>query len=206
MILMWKRSLNKMNRRLVLTAAFLMGAVYFLPLWYISLSAPQYPEGLSMYIWINKLSGGTPYDLQNINLLNHYVGMDEIISSSIPELLYMPYVLIYMIFGAAVTYFHPRLYMIALGIVNLGLVAAAGMADFWRWEYNYGHHLKPDAPIIVPGMAYQPPILGCKQMLNIDACSVPHTGAVILLAVFGLLAYIVWTERKAYLAEQVQNG
>ena len=50
-----------------------------------------------MYIWINKVSGGTEYDLQNINLLNHYVGMKEIVSSSIPELLFMPYVLLYMI-------------------------------------------------------------------------------------------------------------
>ncbi|HNF17617.1 MAG TPA: hypothetical protein PK453_28420, partial [Leptospiraceae bacterium] len=66
---MWKKSLSTMNRRLVLLAALLMAGVYFLPLWYISLSAPQYPEGLGMYIWINKLSGGTPYDLQNINLL-----------------------------------------------------------------------------------------------------------------------------------------
>ena len=47
--------------------------------------------------------------------------------------------------------------MIGLGIVNLLLVAVAGLADFWRWEYNYGHELNPEAAIIVPGMSYQPP-------------------------------------------------
>ena len=196
---MWTKKLTNLNRWLVLLAAVLMVAVYFLPMWYISLEAPQYPEGLSMYIWINKVSGGTQYDLQNINLLNHYVGMKEIVSSSIPELLFMPYVLLYMIFGAVVTFILPRLYMIGLGIVNLLLVAIAGLADFWRWEYNYGHELNPEAAIIVPGMSYQPPLLGCTQMLNINACSLPSAGAIILFVAVTILVYIIWAERKVYL-------
>ena len=188
--------ISKTNKFLVLLVGALMVTVFFVPLWYISLEAPQYPEGLSMYIWINKISGGTPYDLQNINLLNHYVGMHEILSSSIPELLYMPYILGYMIVGALVTFIFPRLFMIYLGVVNLILVALAGLVDFCRWEYNYGHNLNPDAPIIVPGMAYQPPLLGCKEMLNITACSLPYFGAIAMLIGLGILIYIIYYEKK----------
>lgn len=60
------------------------------------------------------------------------------------------------------------------------------MADFWRWEYNYGHNLNPNAAIIVPGMAYQPPLIGYKKLLNFGAYSVPDTGGLIFIGV-GLL-------------------
>ncbi|PJZ68137.1 hypothetical protein CH373_14200 [Leptospira perolatii] len=188
------------NRYLVLGIACILISVFFLPIWQISLAAPQYPEGLGMQIWIHQVKGSTPYDLQNINLLNHYIGMHEIVSESIPELLFMPYVLGYMILGAFVTLLLPRVYMIALGVINFVILGIAGLADFWRWEYNYGHNLNPEAPIIVPGMAYQPPLLGCKEMLNITACSYPNYGGWILLICLATLFVILWSERK-----RVQN-
>lgn len=187
--------ISGLNRHLILAIVVLLIGVYFVPIWYISLAAPQYPEGLSMNIWINKISGGTPYDLQNINLLNHYIGMAEIVETSIPELLFMPYILAYMIAGAIVTYFFPRYIMYIFGIVNFVLVASAGLYDFWRWEYNYGHNLKPDAAIVVPGMTYQPPLLFCKELLDITACSLPHLGAFFLFASLGILIFVVWKEK-----------
>ncbi|MDZ4728272.1 MAG: hypothetical protein SH817_19115 [Leptospira sp.] len=190
------QKLTKINRLLILGVGLVLISVYFLPIWSISLAAPQYPEGLGMKIWINKLIGDTSYDLQNINLLNHYIGMQEIVSSSIPELLFMPYVLGYLIFGAFFTELVPRVGMALLGIVNLILVGLVGFYDFWRWEYNYGHNLNPEAPIIVEGMVYQPPLLGCKEMLNITACSFPSYGGYILIGSLFLLSYVVWSEYK----------
>lgn len=193
---MWSKELTKINRYLVVLVGLLMASVFFTPLWFITLEAPQYPEGLSMFIWVNKITGGTPHDLKNINLLNHYIGMQEIVESSIPELLYMPYILGFMIVGALITYFYPRTFMILLGLINSVLVGAAGLYDFWRWEYNYGHNLKPDAPIIIPGMAYQPPLFACKEMLNITACSWPYIGAIALFLSIGILIFILLKERK----------
>ncbi|MGH2565427.1 MAG: nitrous oxide reductase accessory protein NosL, partial [Ginsengibacter sp.] len=57
--------------------------------------------------------------------------------------------------------------------ICFGIIA---MIDFWRWEYNYGHNLDPNAAIIVPGMAYQPPLIGFKQLLNFGAYSQPDIG------------------------------
>lgn len=190
------KTLSKIDKYLVLLVGALMASVYFAPLWYISLEAPQYPEGLGMYIWINNITGGTEYDLKNINLLNHYIGMQDIVSTSIPELLYMPYILAFMVGGALVTFFYPKSFMVKLGLLNTLLVAIAGLVDFWKWEYNYGHNLKPDAAIIVPGMTYQPPLLGCQEMLNITACSFPHVGGFVLFVSFGILSFIVWKELK----------
>ena len=63
------------------------------------------------------------------------------------------------------------------------------MVDFWRWEYAYGHELNPDAPIQVPGMAYQPPLIGYKQLLNFGAFSIPDIGGFLFILV-GLLLLI----------------
>jgi copper chaperone NosL len=63
------------------------------------------------------------------------------------------------------------------------------MIDFYRWEYNYGHNLDSTAPIQVPGMAYQPPLIGFKQLLNFGAYSMPAAGGWIFLAV-GLALFV----------------
>ena len=68
--------------------------------------------------------------------------------------------------------------------VAFGILA---MVDFWRWEYNYGHDLDPNAAIKVPGMSYQPPLIGYKQLLNFGAWSVPGIGGWIFVTVGGLL-------------------
>jgi copper chaperone NosL len=77
--------------------------------------------------------------------------------------------------------------------VTFGLLA---MADFWRWEYDYGHNLDPNAAIIVPGMAYQPPLIGFKQLLNFGAYSVPDTGGWIFIGAGLVLLICVFLEWK----------
>lgn len=148
-----------------------------------------------MHIWVNKITGHAQFDLKNINILNHYIGMAPIVEESIPELQFMPYLLGYMIAGALVTFLWPRRFLVWAGLINLALVGTAGFYDFWRWEYNYGHNLNPEAPISIPGMAYQPPILGCKQILNIESCSWPHIGGISLLLIGIILSYILYSER-----------
>lgn len=193
---MFSKKISGKSRWLVLGVGLLLAALYFFPLWSIRLTAPQYPEGLGMYIWVQKITGHSEFDLQNINLLNHYIGMEKIVEASIPELQFMPTILGYMIFGAFVTFFFSRLFMVFLGVFNFGLVGMAGLYDFWRWEYNYGHNLSPDAPITIPGMTYQPPLIGCKTLLNIDACSWPHVGGILLFVAVAVLGYIIFTELR----------
>ena len=185
--------ISRRNRALVLLIAGLLTVIYFVPVWSIHLVAPQYPEGMGMFIWAGKITGISQFDLNNINILNHYVGMAPIVEESIPEFQYMPYVLGFMIFGAVVAFFYYRRVMIYLGFLNLALVGLAGFYDFWRWEYNYGHHLNPEAPISIPSMVYQPPLIGCKQLLNITSCSWPHVGGILLLVVGSLLAYMTYS-------------
>ncbi len=191
------------NHYMVGTIGLLMVGVFFLPIWYIGLDAPMYPEGLSLNIWLTRITGGEEFDLNNINLLNHYVGMREIDHTMFPEFRFMPFVLGYMILGALVTFFFNRRFMALLGLANFFLVAGVGFYDFWRWEYDYGHNLKPGAPLSIPGMAYQPPLLGCKELLNFVSCSWPHAGGGLLLLAGALLAYICFDEYRTWKAPKV---
>jgi copper chaperone NosL len=77
--------------------------------------------------------------------------------------------------------------------VAFGVLA---MIDFWKWEYAYGHNLNPNAPIIVPGMAYQPPLVGFKQLLNFGAYSMPAIGGWTFVVVGMLLMGAVMYEWK----------
>jgi len=174
-------------------AALLLG-VFLFPIWRISLYAPQYPNGLSMYIWVDQITDLN--SLKNINILNHYVGMKMIEPDSIPELKIFPYV-IYALSGFAfVIALIDKKKMYLLFVVVMVLLGTAGMYDFYTWLYDYGHTLSPDAPIKVAGQSYQPPLLGSKWLLNFFAESYPHYGS-IFFGVPMLLGALAFWKKKA---------
>ncbi len=157
-----------------------------LPLWDIQLDAPQYPEGLDMKIWLDHISG----DVGIINGLNHYIGMDKIKDEMFPEFGYMKKVLVVVIgVGLLVALLRKRA-LYYLWFASFLAIAVVGMYDFWSWEYKYGHHLDPHAAINIPGMSYQPPLIGCKDLLNFTACSFPDTGGWIIVGA-GSLAFFI---------------
>lgn len=166
-------------------------ATYFLPVWRIDLFAPQYPEGLVLKIWLKNISG----DVDVINGLNHYIGMKKINVDMFPEFNYLIYlVAVFIIYGIAIAVSGSRKILFSYLILSaIGGVMA--MIDFYRWGYDYGHDLNPDAPIKIPGMGYQPPIIGHKKLLNFDAYSMPDIGGyVIVIAV--LIAGVIWFFEK----------
>ncbi len=175
------------SRILVAFASGALIAVFFLPAWRIDLFAPQYPEGLTLNIWINGLSG----DVDVINGLNHYIGMKHITVAMFPEFRFLPYVVgFFMLLGIIVAITGKRKFLFAyLVLTAIGGVLA--LWDFYRWGYDYGHHLDPKAPIQVPGLSYQPPLVGHKRLLNFDAYSFPDVGGWVVMAA-GALAFTVW--------------
>ncbi|WP_449436867.1 hypothetical protein [Pedobacter steynii] len=177
------------SRIIVLLCGLALIIVLFVPLWQIELAAPQYPEGLVLKMYPNKLAG----NVDIINGLNHYIGMKTLHTEDFIEFRVLPYVIVFFaVFALAVSIFLRNMkWLLALFFffVIFGIIA---MADFWRWEYQYGHDLDPNAAINVPGMSYQPPLIGYKQLLNFGAYSVPDIGGWIFIVVgVGLLVAIV---------------
>jgi len=184
-------------RWLLVVAAALMATVYVLPLWRVRLIAPQYPEGLGMLIRVNGVDGIKPNDLNSINNLNHYIGMKEIVPESIPELKYMPWILSALIAGGLlVAALGKRLPLYVFGGA-LGLLLVAGLYDYWRWGHDYGHNLDMSVAIIkIPGMTYQPPLIGSKKLLNFYATSWPASGGIALTLAAGLVAAAAFDSRR----------
>lgn len=175
-----------------------MISAYFLPLWQIVLEAPQYPEGLGMKIWLNNITG----NIDQINGLNHYIGMKHIIVEDFVEFKVLPYVFAFIIAFGLFTALNGRLTWLKIWFILLIVFAIVGLTDFYLWEYDYGHNLDPMAAIKVPGMNYQPPLIGYKQLLNFLAGSLPDIGGLIVvmaaLMAGGVLVYEMKLIRKTH--------
>jgi copper chaperone NosL len=190
------KKLHIFTRILLGIAVFSMVAAYRLPMWEIQLWAPQYPEGLNMKIWLDHLSG----DFDIINGLNHYIGMALIKEEMFPEFRFMGYVLGFLIFMGMLPVLIGRRVFLQVFVAILLLAGAIGLWDFHRWGHDYGHNLDPKAAISVPGMTYDPPIIGYKNLLNFIAYSGPDKGGWILMLsgaiTCALLTWEMWRTRE----------
>ena len=189
------KKMNITSKIIIAMGSLALMVMYFVPVWSIYLIAPQYPEGLSMQIWLYKITG----QVEIINGLNHYIGMKEINASMFPEFTFLPYVLAsFIVFGLAVAITGSRKLLVAYLILSVAGGIAA-LADFYHWGYDYGHNLDPSAAIQVPGLSYQPPVIGHKKLLNFDAFSYPDTGGWVIVAVTAVFAnvwFVEWRKQK----------
>lgn len=176
---------------LVISAGLLVYSI-FVPIWQIDLDAPQYPEGLNLKIFADKLGG----DVEIINGLNHYIGMKTLHTEDFVEFSILRYIILFYAAFALFAGIIGRKKVVQILFTLFVLFGVVAMADFWRWEYNYGHDLDPHAAIIVPGMAYQPPLIGFKQLLNFGAYSIPDTGGWLFIGSGVLMLIVLLSESK----------
>ena len=179
--------MKKLSSVLIAVACLAMVFSLFVPLWTVDLEAPQYPEGLTLQIWLNQLSG----DVETISGLNHYIGMKKISVEMFPEFSYMRTVVIAVIISGLIVSVLRKKWLFAIWFAAFFAIAALGIYDFWSWEYDYGHNLDPRAAIKIPDMYYQPPLIGCKQLLNFNACSFPATGGWVII-ITGTISFLVF--------------
>lgn len=183
---------------LFLISVLFIGSL-FVPMWQIDLDAPQYPEGLVLKLHANKIGG----DVEIINGLNHYIGMATLHTENFIEFKILPYIIgTFSLISLALIFINNRKFVLVFFTTFVLFVILAGV-DFYRWNYEYGHNLDPNAAIKVPGMAYQPPLIGYKQLLNFGAYSIPDTGGWMLVGAGVLLFYIVFKEFKLFKKKQI---
>lgn len=174
---------KRLSQVLLIIAAALILCLFIFPLWRITLLAPQYPDGVHMFIYINKIGGATPGTLQNVNILNHYIGMKPIEPDSIPELQYLPFVVVGLAALSLLTAIINNKYGYISWLVIFTIVLLLGLYDFYLWEYDYGHDLDPKAPMKFDD-SFQPPLIGSKTIINFIAKSYPHTGGWLLIVAY----------------------
>ena len=174
----------KKSKILMIVGSPLLLSLFVFPLWNITLEAPQYPTSLGMDIHISKFSDTHEFDIKNINLMNHYVGM-QYIPTTIPEFKIFPWVIGIMVVLGVLIGFMGNYKLIMVWFVIMSLLGIAGMYDFYLWEHDYGHNLNPKAIMKFTNpdgsiMGFQPPLFGTKHILNFTAHSYPRTGAYIM--------------------------
>ena len=187
--LLFQGQLTPKARILAAAAGVAMLAAIFLPLWQMTMISNQYPEGLRMWIYAYKLTG----DLQEINTLNHYIGMHPLDSQHFAELRILPFS---FALGALLCLLAATLRrrsvttLVLLGGLVSGLVS---MAIMFYELYNYGHNLDPKAAIDVP--PFTPPPIGSNQIANFHVTTFFHLGSVLFIAAIAALVVALWISR-----------
>ena len=192
------RPLTPLSRFFLLIAALLFVVIVFLPLWRITLIAPQYEEGLRVNIYSYKLEGGglDQQDLFEINNLNHYIGMRPLVQSDFVEMKWMPFALGLFAMIALRAAVHGRMsHVIDLfalftyfGLFSVGL--------FYYRLYTYGHELDPTAPISME--PFTPMLVGKNQIANFTQYSFPLIGGMLMIAIPILILGAFWFSRKRH--------
>ena len=185
--------IGRAARIMLLAAAALLVATYFFPLWNLTMFAPQYPEGLRLDIYSYTLVGGSAgQDVKEINLLNHYIGMHDLVNESFTEFQWMPFVIGAL--GLLVLRAAAHGTVVALVDVTM-LFVYFGAFSLWSFGYKlytYGHELSPEAAVQVP--PFMPPMFGYRQIANFEVYSYPRAASYAIAGVVVLLlAALAWT-------------
>ena len=178
---------------LMIAGPLLLLGLYAFPLWNIMLGAPQYPDPLGIDIYINGIRGVNEFDIQNIDGLNHYIGMKTLPKpDEMWEFSTFPLVIGIMVFLGSLIgllgYMKIVSYKWFLGwFILMSLLGVLGMYDFNAWMVDYGTNLDPNAIMKLANpdgtpMTYKPPLFGHTKMLNFDVTSLPATGAWFMFA------------------------
>lgn len=194
------------TRVLLVLLAIPLVLTFWFPLWNITMIAPQYPAGLELEIYSWKLEGGREgRDLAEINILNHYIGMQKIAREELRDLDWIPpvigIVILLVLRTAAIGNVRSLIDMAVIGIY-LSLLA---FGRFIYMLHRFGSDLDPAAPMDVE--PFMPAVFGKKQIANFTTWSLPGFGSYMLFTfVFGVAAlalYELWRGRRDFLAQQV---
>lgn len=175
-------------RACFLLAAGLIVIAHFLPLWNLTMFAPQYPDALRLDIYDHSLVGGNGgQDLKEINLLNHYIGMRDLVVEDFTEFKWMPFALggLVLLFLRAVVFGTLKEFVDA-AVISI-YFGAFSLWSFGYKLYRYGHDLAPTAAVKVDG--FTPPMFGYKRIANFDVYSYPQAGTYLMVAA-GLLVVV----------------
>jgi copper chaperone NosL len=196
--LLFSGQLTPKARILVGVAGAAMLAAIFLPLWQMTMISNQYPEGLRMWIYSYKITG----DVQEINTLNHYIGMHPLDAEHFAEMRILPYSFalggLLCLLAAAL-----RRRLVTTLVLAGGLASGLGSMSILLYElYIYGHDLDVKAAIKIK--PFMPPPIGSNQIANFHVTSYFHAGSVLFILAIVLLAAALWISRPRVASAQAR--
>jgi hypothetical protein len=178
---------------LLMLAAMLLVSSIFTPYWSMTMQAPQYPNGLRVDVYVNRLEG----DVQEIDALNHYLGMPPLDeggrlerSVSVLALVTLGLLLIGGVFvhnqWAGVLALPALLYPVIF------------LADLWFILYTYGHSIDPQAALGSAIDPFTPPLFGTGTIGQFATTARPELGLWLAVAAVVVVLAGLWFHRAAY--------
>ena len=149
------------------TAAALVALGSSLPLWTLTMKAPQYPKGLRLEAYGTRMTG----DVRELNILNHYIGMPPVEMPAFEASMFPIGIGLLVVLCLAAP-FHRWLRRLA--ICATALTPAVILGDLQWWLYTFGHSLDPHAPIRLK--PFTPLVLGSSTMGNFASIGMISTG------------------------------
>ncbi len=161
-----------------------------LPIWRAQFSAPQYPHGLGLAAYGNKVEG----DLSEINELSHYIGLPPFNFVGMPEMrLWLPVILVAIV-AAVLAVVTRRRWLRRLACSGLWLIPVGALADVQFRLWQTGHSLDPTSPIRVP--PFTPRVVGPTTLMNFTLWAYPGWALVLIAVAAALVTSAPFVARR----------
>lgn len=185
------RPVSLTGRGLLLLGIVVLVVGATLPLWRISLVAPQYEEGLTLDMYAYQIvAGNGGQDLPEINTLNHYIGMKTIAQADFLEMKVIPFAIgVFALFALRTVVVGRIMNIVDLGVLFL-YFGMFSLGSFAYRLYSYGHNLDPRAPMTIE--PFMPVVFGSQQIANFVQTSLPLAGTYCLGAFFLFVLLAFW--------------
>lgn len=178
---------------LLLAAAGLLAGSYFQPYWAMTLHAPQYPKGLHVQAYLNRLTG----DVKEIDGLNHYIGMRPLNDAA--RLERQTSAMLIAVFAGlvlAAIFIHSR--WAAAAALPALLFPLGFLADLQYWLASFGTNLDPHAALSSSIKPFVPPVLGVGTIGQFKTVAVVGPGLWLATAASLLVLVALYFHRRAY--------
>lgn len=178
---------------LLAAAAALVLLSIFLPYWKMTLLAPQYPGGLTILVYVNRLTG----DVREVDGLNHYIGMRPLEEAAqLERSVSMVAITIVALLIAGAVFIHTRwAALLTLPALTLPFLF---LADMYFWMRNFGLNLDPRAPLSSSIEPFIPPILGRGKVGQFETVASFQIGLYLAFLAVALIIAGLYYHRQAY--------
>ncbi len=178
---------------LLAAAALLLVISIFLPYWQMTLLAPQYPGGLSVQVYVNKMTG----DVAEIDGLNHYIGMRPLAEAGALERQFSIVAITSIaLLSLAAIFIHTR--WAAPLAFPAATVPFVFLADMYYWLRNFGLNLDPKAPLSSSVKPFVPPLLGSGKVGQFETIAAADWGLYLAGLATLLIIAGLYFHRRAY--------
>lgn len=192
---LWKKKKRRfvIPTLIMLAAAIILFISIFFPYWKLTLFAPQYPGGLKAQMYVNRLTG----DIQEIDGLNHYIGMKPLGEAAVLERTLSVFIIIGLSLLIIATIYVHSPFALFLSIPAI-MYPAFFLGDLYFWMHNFGTNLDQNAPLKNAVKPFVPPILGEGKIAHFSTVATWEIGLYLSFAASVLIIIGLYFHRKAY--------